>query len=176
MPEICYFTISVDFSTTITKNPELYREKSSNFDNPKGVNNGDIQKFVSWLEEKFRMSKHANMINVPSRFLNITRAKSENYAEVRKLAETMLPKCLSILLLLKQAQMTDIDSQTLTMNVEFNPTANIAVQNLRNCGANILTNTDSQITIKNVEFNPKANTAAQNLRYCKANMNVRVQS
>ena len=61
------YTSALEQWVTITRNPELYREKSSNLDNPKGVNNGDTQKFVSWLEGKFRISKHANIVEVPSR-------------------------------------------------------------------------------------------------------------
>ena len=72
------YTPALEQWVTITRNPELYRKKSSNLDNPKGVNNGDIQKFVSWLEEKFRMSKHSNIVEVPSRFINTTRAKSRD--------------------------------------------------------------------------------------------------
>ena len=119
---------------TIAKAPELCKEMSSNFNNSKGDNNGGIQKIVSWLKEKFSMNKHADMVKVLHRFPNITRAKSENYAEVKKLGETVSPTCLLILLLLRQAQLTDTDSQIITMNVEFNPMANTAEQN---CKANI---------------------------------------
>ena len=122
---------------TIAKAPELCKEISNNFNNSKGDNNGGIQKIVSWLKEKFSMNKHASMAKVPNQFLNTTRAKSENYAEVKKLGETVSPTCVSILLFLRQAQSTDTDSQIITMNVEFNPMADIAEQNCGNCKANM---------------------------------------
>ena len=43
------------------------------------------------------MNKHADMVKVLNQFLNTTRAKSENYAEVKKLGKTVSPTCLSIL-------------------------------------------------------------------------------
>ena len=85
-----------------------------------------IEKIVTWLKAKFGMNKHADMVKVLNQFLNTTRARGENlvdyitrfernYAEVKKLGETLSPTCLSILLL-RQAQMTDTDSQIITMN------------------------------------------------------------
>ena len=54
----------------------MCKEMSNNFNNLKGVNNGDIQKIVSWLKEKFSMNKHADMVTVSNQFLNTTRARS----------------------------------------------------------------------------------------------------
>ena len=99
-------------------------------------NNGGNQKAVSGLKEKFNMNKHAAMGKVLNQFLNTARAISENYAEVKKLGETVLPICLSIPLFLRQAQLTKIDSQIIMMNSEFNPTANIAEQKCSSCKAN----------------------------------------
>ena len=132
-------TLLVDIVLThaFKQDPELCKEMLNNFNNSKGVNNGGIQKIVSWLKEKFSMNKHADMVTVLNQLLNTTRAKSKNYAEVKKLGETVSPTCLLILLLLRQAQLTDIDSQIITMNVEFNPMANIAEQNSGNCKANM---------------------------------------
>ena len=96
------------------------------------------------------MNKHADMVTVSNQFLNTTRAKSENYAEVKKLGETVSPTCPSTLLLLRQAQLTDTDSQIITMNVEFS-TMNV------------------EFITMNVEFNPAANIAVQNFRNCEAN-------
>ena len=121
----------------IAKAPELCKGMSNNFNNSKGDNNGDIQKIVSWLKEKSSMDKHADMVRVSNQFLNTTRAKSENYAEVKKLGETVSPTCVSILLFLRQAQSTDTDSQIIMMNVEFNPMADIAKQNCGNYKANM---------------------------------------
>ena len=102
---------------------------------------------VTWLKEKFGMNKHADMVKVLNQFLNTTRARNENlvdyitrfernYAEVKKLGETLSPTCLSILLL-RQAQLTDTDSQIITMNLEFDPKADNADQNFDNCKANM---------------------------------------
>ena len=108
---------------------------SNNFNNSKGDNNGGIQQIVAWL--KFSINKHADMVKILNQFLNTTKAKSENYAKVKKSGKTVSPTCLLTLLLLRQAQLTDIDSQIITMNVEFNPMANIAEQNCGNCKANM---------------------------------------
>ena len=81
---------------TTAKVPELHKEMSNNDNNSKGDNNGGIQKIVSWLKEKFSMNKHADMVKASNQFLDTTRAKSENYAEVKKLGETVSPMCPSI--------------------------------------------------------------------------------
>lgn len=106
-----------------------------------------IEKIVNWLKAKFGMNKHADMVKILNQFLNTTRAKNENlvdyitrfernYAEVKKMGETLSPTCLSILLL-RQAQLTDTDSQIITMNLEFDPKAENAEQNFNNCKANM---------------------------------------
>ena len=88
-------TLLVDIVLThaFKQDPELCKEMSNNFNNSKGDNNGGIQKIVSWLKEKFSMNKHADMVTVSNQFLNTTRAKSKNYAEVKKLRETVSPMC-----------------------------------------------------------------------------------
>ena len=127
--------------------PELCREISDDFNNPTGDNSAGIDRIVSRLKEKFGVNKHADMVKVLNQFLNTTRARSENlvdyitrfernYAEVKKLGETLSPTCLSILLL-RQAQLTDTDSQIITMNLEFDPMANNAEQNFEKCKANM---------------------------------------
>ena len=75
--------------------PKLCKEMVYNFNNSKGDNNGGNQKAVSWLKEKFSMNKHADMVKILNLVLNIIRAKSENYAQIKM--------CLSILLFRKQA-------------------------------------------------------------------------
>ena len=124
-------TLLVDILPThaFKQAPKLCKEMVYNSNNSKGDNNGGNQKAVSWLKEKFSMNKHTDMVKVPNQFLNIIRTKSE------KLGETVSPTCLSILFFLRQAKLTD--SQITTMNSEFNPTANIAEQNLGNCKANM---------------------------------------
>ena len=67
------------------------------------------------------------MVKVLNQFFNTTRERNENlvdyitrfernYAEVTKMGEILSPTCLSILLL-RQAQLTDTDSQIITMNL-----------------------------------------------------------
>ena len=127
--------------------PELCKEMSDHFDNSLRDDSKGIEKIVTWLKAKFGMNKHADMVKVLNQFLNTTRARSENlvdyitrfernYAEVKKLGETLSPTCLSILLL-RQAQLTDTDSQIITMNLEFDPKADTAEQNFDNCKANM---------------------------------------
>ena len=127
--------------------PELCKEMSDHFDNSLKSNSKGVEKIVTWLKAKFGMNKHADMVKVLNLFLNTTRSRSENlveyitrfernYAEVKKLGETLSPTCLSILLL-RQAQLTDTDSQIITMNLEFDPKADNADQNFENCKANM---------------------------------------
>ena len=127
--------------------PELCKEMSDHFDNSVERNNKGAEKTVTWPKAKFGMNKHANMVKVLNLFLNTTRSKSEdlewyiarferNYAEVKKLGESLSPTCLSVLLL-RQAQLTDTDNQIITMNLEFDPKANNADQNFENCKASM---------------------------------------
>ena len=123
--------------------PELCKEMSDHFDNSVERNNKGAEKTVTWPKAKFGMNKHADMVKVLNLFLNTTRSKNENlveyitrfernYAEVKKLGESLSPTCLSVLLL-RQAQLTDTDNQIITMNLEFDPKANNADQNFENC-------------------------------------------
>ena len=125
--------------------PELCRELSDDLNNSTGDNSAGIDRIISRLQEKFGVNKHVDMVKILNLFLNTTRARSENlvdyitrfernYAEVKKLGETLSPTCLSILLL-RQAQLTDTDSQIITMNLEFDPKAENADQNFEKCKA-----------------------------------------
>ena len=77
------------------------------------------------------MNKHADMVKVLNQFFNTTRTKNEslvdyitrfekNYAEVKKMGESLSSTCRAILLL-RQAQLEDVDSQIITVNLEFDP-------------------------------------------------------
>ena len=90
-----------------------------------------MAKVFSWLKAKFGMNKHADMVKVLNQFLSTTRIKNENlveyiarfeknYAEVKKMGENLSPTCQAILLL-RQAQLTDVDNQIITINLEFDP-------------------------------------------------------
>ena len=79
------------------------------------------------------MNKHADMVRILNTFLNTTRNRNENlvdfiarfeknYQEVKKMGESFSETCLSILLL-RQSQLTDTDSQIITINLEFDPKA-----------------------------------------------------
>ena len=61
--------------------PELCKEMSDDFDNSPRNDNKGIEKIVIWLEEKFGMNKHADMVKVLNQFLNTTRAKNENLVD-----------------------------------------------------------------------------------------------
>ena len=122
-------------------------EMSANFNDTLRNDSEGIEKIVNWLKAKFGMNKHADMVKILNQFLNTTRAKNENlvdyitrfernYAEVKKLGESLSPTCLSILLL-RQAQLTDTDNQIITMNLEFDPKADNADQNFENCKASM---------------------------------------
>ena len=112
---------------------ELCKEMSEHFAETLRDNKEGIKMIVEWLKEKFGLNKHADMIKILNTFLNTCRVKNEslidftarfekNYAEVKKMGENLSPTCLAILLL-RQAQLTDTDSQIITINLEFDPKA-----------------------------------------------------
>ena len=79
--------------------PELCKEMSDHFDDALRNDSEGIKKIVSWLQAKFGMNKHADMVKILNQFLNTTRAKNENlidyiarfkrnYAEVKKMGKT----------------------------------------------------------------------------------------
>ena len=105
------------------------------------------KRMVTRPKEKLEMNEHANRVKVLNLFLNTTRSKNEdlewyiarferNYAEVKKLGESLSPTCLSVLLL-RQAQLTDTDNQIITMNLEFDPKVNNADQDFEKCKASM---------------------------------------
>ena len=113
-----------------SQNPELCRELSDHFGSTLRNKKDGIAQITKWLKEKYGLNKHADMVKVLNNFLNTCREKGENLAdfisrfeknlaEVKKMGETLSETCLSILLL-RQAQLTDTDSQIITINLEEN--------------------------------------------------------
>ena len=111
----------------------LCREMSDHFGEELSNNKDGIKKIIDWLKKKYGMNKHADMVKVFNTFWNTTRPRAEtltdfisrfekNYHEVKKMGETLSETCLS-LLLLRQAHLTDTDSQIITINLEFDPTS-----------------------------------------------------
>ena len=127
--------------------PELCKEMSDHFGNSLRNKKDGIKELVKWLKTKFGLNKHADMVKIINTFLNTCRNKTENliefitrfeknYAEVKKMGEQFSPTCLSIFLL-RQAQLTDTDSQIITINLEFDPKAPNAKENFENTKAAI---------------------------------------
>ena len=121
------------------QNPELCKEMSDHFGSKLRKNKDGIKELVKWLKSKFGLNKHADMVKILNTFLNTCRNKNENlleyitrfernYHEVKKMGETFSATCLSILLL-RQAQLSDTDSQIITINLDFDPKADDADQN-----------------------------------------------
>ena len=111
--------------------PILCKELSEHFGNDISQNTEGIEKIVEWLKNKFGLNAHADMVKILNSFLNTYRAKTEtpidfitrfekNYSEVKKMGEKFSETCLSILLL-RQANLNDTDSQIITINLEFDP-------------------------------------------------------
>ena len=111
----------------------LCREMSDHFGEELSNNKEGIKMIIEWLKKKYGMNKHADMVKVFNTFWNTTRPRAEtltdfisrfekNYHEVKKMGETLSETCLS-LLLLRQANLTDTDSQIITINLEFDPTS-----------------------------------------------------
>ena len=123
--------------------PELCRELSDEFGTTLSGDEGGLKKITDFLKSKFGLNKHADMVRVLNNFLNTTRNKNENlvdfitrfeknYSEVKKMGENLSETCLAILLL-RQAQLTDTDSQIITINLEFDPKAKDAKENFTKC-------------------------------------------
>ena len=124
----------------VKQNPELCKEMSEHFGIKLRDEKSGISKITAWLKEKFGINKHADMIKTLNTFLNTTKMKTEtlidfivrfekNYAEVKKMGESLSPTCLAIMLL-RQAQLSDTDSHIITINLEFDPKAEGADRNL----------------------------------------------
>ena len=101
------------------------------------------EKMVTRPKEKLETNKHADIAKVLNLFLNTTRSKNEdlewyiarferNYAEVKKLGESLSSTCLSVLLL-RQAQLPETDNQIISMNLECDLKANNANQSFQSC-------------------------------------------
>ena len=92
-----------------------------------------------------KSSEHINIFEAFNRFLSTTRSENEdlewyiarferNYAEVKKLGEILSPSLLSALLL-RHAQLSRVDTQIISMNLELDPKATNAAQNFESCKA-----------------------------------------
>ena len=127
--------------------PELYMEMSDKFcDTLKEDSNG-IEKIITWLSNKFGMNKHADMVRILNQFYNTTRMKDEtlidyiarfekSYADVRKAGENFSSSARAILLL-RQADLTDVDHQIITVNLEFDPNSTTADTHYEKCKASM---------------------------------------
>ena len=127
--------------------PELYMEMSDKFcDTLKADNNG-MEKIIAWLNSKLGMNKHADMVRILNRFYNTKRIKNESltdyitrfeksYAEIKKTGESLSSSARAILLL-RQADLTDIDHQLITVNLEFDPKSTTASTHYDNCKASM---------------------------------------
>ena len=82
------------------------------------------------------MNKHVDTVKVFNQFFNTTRTENENfidyltrfeknYGEVQKIGEG-LSSTFRAILLLRQADLTNVDHQTITANLEFDPTSSTA--------------------------------------------------
>ena len=127
--------------------PALCKEMSDHFGNDLTNNEAGIERIVEWLQKKFGFNTHADLVKILNGFLNTCRAKTElltdfitrferNYNEVKKLGEKFSETCLAILLL-RQANLSDTDSQIITINLEFDPKAADAGQHFEQTKAAI---------------------------------------
>ena len=127
--------------------PDLCKEMTEHFGNTLKGDAKGVDKIITFLSSKFGLNKHADMVKILNNFLNTSRHRGENlinfisrfernYAEVKKMGETFSPTCLSILLL-RQAQLNDTDSQIITINLSFDPTADKAGDNFEQCKASM---------------------------------------
>ena len=109
---------------------ELCKELSSHFGSELRDKEDGIERLITWLQTRFSLNHHANMVKImiTNNFLDTCRQKDEdlvNYiarfekslADVKKMGENFSPTCLS-LLLLRQAQLSNTDSQIIRVNLE----------------------------------------------------------
>ena len=93
------------------------------------------------------MNKHADMVKVLNQFFSTTRMKNENlidyiarfeksYADVKKAGESLSSSARAILLL-RQADLTDVDHQIITVNLEFDPKSSNESKHYDNCKASM---------------------------------------
>ena len=127
--------------------PELYMEMSDKFCDTLKEDSDGIEKIITWLSNKFGMNKHADMVKVLNQFFNTTRTKNENlidyiarfeksYADVKKAGESLSSSARAILLL-RQADLTDVDHQIITVNLEFDPKSSNESKHYDNCKASM---------------------------------------
>ena len=133
---------------TFNQAPNLCREMTEHFGSTLKGNSEGMDKIIQWLKTKFGLNKHADMVKILNNFLNTSRNRGEhlidfisrferNYSEVKKMGQTFSPTCLSILLL-RQAQLNDTDSQIITINLNFDPKAEKAEENFDECKASMI--------------------------------------
>ena len=127
--------------------PELYMEMSDDFSDTLKDDGEGIKKIIDWLNNKFGMNKHADMVKVLNQFFNTTRMKNEtlidyiarfekSYADVKKAGESLSSSARAILLL-RQADLTDVDHQIIIVNLEFNPNSPNASTHYDKCKASM---------------------------------------
>ena len=128
--------------------PDLCREMTEHFGGSLKGDSKGVERIIEWLKTKFGLNKHADMVKILNNFLNTSRNRGENlidfisrfernYSEVKKMGETFSPTCLSILLL-RQSQLSDTDSQIITINLSFDPKAEKAEENFNQCKASMI--------------------------------------
>ena len=129
-------------------------------------------------KEKSGTNKHTNIIKAFNLLLNTTRSKNEdlewyiarferNYAEVEKLGETLSSSLLSVLLL-RQAQLSEVDTQIISMTLEFDPKAINATQNFESCKASMRRLQHNKTTSHLIHVN-------QSERFATSTINVNVE-
>ena len=94
-----------------------------------------------------RAGEHKNIIKAFNMFLSTIRSEKEtlewyiarferNYAEVEKLGKILSPLLLSALLL-RHAQLPEVDIQVISMNLESDPRATNAARTIESCKASM---------------------------------------
>ena len=106
-----------------------------------------MQKIIDWLNNKSGIKKHVDTVKVFIQFFDITRRKNkslidhvtrfeENCAEVQRTGRSLSSTCRTILTL-KQADLTDVNLQIITANLEFDPIPSTASMHYNECKTNM---------------------------------------
>ena len=125
--------------------PALCKQMTDHFKKTLKDKDDGVKQISDWLRTKFGLNKHADIVRVLNKWLNTTRNKSESlldyitrfeaaHNEVENLGETLSPTIKAVLLL-RQAELSDVDSQIITVNLDLDPKskdANMHFEDVKN--------------------------------------------
>ena len=122
---------AVIFTYAFKTYPALCKQMTDHFKKTLKDREDGVEQISDWLRTKFGLNKHADIVRVLNKWLNTTRNKGESlldyitrfeaaHNEVENLGEKLSPTIKAVLLL-RQAELSDVDSQIITINLDLDP-------------------------------------------------------